>query len=220
MKAVAYYRVSTQKQGHSGLGLEAQQRAVEAFCQQRGYTLLDSYTEIESGKLNKRPQLEEAMRRAVLTNSMLLVAKLDRLSRNVAFLATLMEGHVKFIAVDMPDANALTLHVLAAVAQAERKSISERTKAALAAAKARGTKLGNPNGAAAFRRAGSKNRSGPEARRAQSQAYAERLRSLLTPMRGMKLQDIADALNSAEVATPKGGRWYASSVRNVLQRLS
>src|SRR6202162_2274169 len=142
---VAYYHVSTDRQGRSGLGLEAQRTAVEALLKRSPGTLRAEFTEVQSGKDDDRPQLREALKLCRLTNSTLLIAKLDRLSRNVAFLATLQQSGTKFVACDLPEANELVVHILAAVAQAERKAISERTKAALARAKARGLRLGNPN---------------------------------------------------------------------------
>lgn len=153
-RVVAYYRVSTEAQGRSGLGLEAQQQAVTALCQQRGWAILAEFTEVESGKRDDRPQLLAALKRAKVTGARLVIAKLDRLSRNVAFLAALQDSGAGFTAADMPEADEFTVHILAAVAQRERKLTSDRTKAALAAAKGRGVKLGNPNGAAAIRRAG------------------------------------------------------------------
>src|SRR5690606_23983276 len=133
MKAVAYYRVSTAAQGRSGLGLEAQRKAVSDLCRSRGWELIAEYTEIESGRRNDRPELSEALRRARLTGATLVVAKLDRLSRSVAFLSALQESGASFVAADMPEANELTVHILAAVAQAERKAISKRTREALEA---------------------------------------------------------------------------------------
>ncbi len=125
MKAVAYYRVSTAAQGRSGLGLEAQREAVESLCTSRGWEIIaPPFTEVESGKRADRPELTKALHRAKVTGSTLVVAKLDRLSRNVAFLAALQDSGVKFIAADMPEANELTVHIMAAVAQAERKAIS------------------------------------------------------------------------------------------------
>ena len=150
MRTINYYRVSTAKQGRSGLGLDAQRSAVEAFCASRGWVKLEEYKEQESGKRNDRPELAKALHHAKVSGATLVIAKLDRLSRNVAFLAQLQEAGVDFVAADMPDANELTIHIMAAMAQAERKAISKRTKEALAAAKARGTKLGNPMGAKAF----------------------------------------------------------------------
>ena len=147
---IAYNRVSTEKQGRSGLGLEAQQAAAKAFVASRGASgkLLASYTEIESGKRVDRPELAKALEHARLTDGVLLIAKLDRLSRDAHFLLGLPKAGVRFTAADMPHADNFTVGIMALVAQKERESISERTKAALAAAKARGVKLGNPKGAA------------------------------------------------------------------------
>jgi DNA invertase Pin-like site-specific DNA recombinase len=149
-RCVAYYRVSTAKQGASGLGLEAQQMAVSEYVGRQGWELVGSFTEIESGKKADRPQLLKALEHCRRYKATLVIAKLDRLARNVAFVSNLMEAGTDFVAVDFPHANRLTIHILAAVAEHEREAISARTKAALAAAKARGVKLGNPNGAAAL----------------------------------------------------------------------
>ena len=139
---VAYYRVSTEKQGRSGLGLEAQQEAVRTHLNGGNWHLAAEVVEIESGKRNDRPKLAEALRLCRLHGATLIIAKLDRLARNVAFISNLMESGVEFTAVDFPQANRLTVHILAAVAEHEREMISKRTKDALAAAKARGVKLG------------------------------------------------------------------------------
>src|SRR5829696_7670224 len=146
----AYLRVSTARQGQSGLGLEAQRHSVAEHVNGHG-VLLAEYVEIESGRRSDRPQLAAALAHAKATGATLIVAKLDRLARNVAFISALMESGVDFVAADMPMANRLTVHVLAAVAEHEAAMISARTKAALQAAKARGQKLGNPNGARALR---------------------------------------------------------------------
>src|SRR6478672_8252942 len=140
---IGYLRVSTKGQGESGLGIEAQRAAVEAHAKSQGATVAAWYTEVESGKRSDRPELGKALAHARRSKATLVVAKLDRLARNVAFLSALMESKVAFLACDNPYANDLTLHILAAVAEAEVKAISARTKAALAAAKARGTKLGS-----------------------------------------------------------------------------
>src|SRR3954469_9367606 len=145
-KFVAYYRVSTAKQGASGLGLEAQQDAVRAHLNGGSWQLVAEVVEVESGKRNDRPKLAEALRLCRLHGATLIIAKLDRLARNVAFISNLMESGVEFTAVDFPQANRLTVHILAAVAEHEAKAISTRTKDALAAAKARGTKLGGNQG--------------------------------------------------------------------------
>ena len=139
---IGYFRVSTKGQGESGLGLEAQRAAVEAYAKQSGATLVMAYTEVESGKLADRPELAKALAHASRSKATLVVAKLDRLARNVEFLARVLNAGTEFVACDNPAANRLTLHILAAVAEAEAKAISERTKAALAAYKARGGKLG------------------------------------------------------------------------------
>ena len=141
---IAYYRVSTQRQGRSGLGLEAQQQAVNVFLHGHEELIIESFTEIESGRKNDRPQLAAALDACRRYKAVLVIAKLDRLARNVHFISGLMESGVEFVAVDMPEANRLTIHILAAVAEHERETISQRTKAALQAAKARGTKAGQP----------------------------------------------------------------------------
>src|ERR671916_3049559 len=145
-KFVAYYRVSTEKQGRSGLGLEAQQEAVRSYLNGGSWQLMAEVVEVESGRKNDRPRLAEALRLCRLHGAILIIAKLDRLARNVAFISNLMESGVEFTAVDFPQANRLTVHILAAVAEHEAKAISERTRAALTAAKARGKRLGGDRG--------------------------------------------------------------------------
>ncbi|QTP55666.1 recombinase family protein [Billgrantia sulfidoxydans] len=222
MKVVAYQRVSTARQGVSGLGLAAQAQAIEEYAAQRGGIVLASFTEVESGKNNDRPELEKALHLANVTGATLVIAKLDRLSRNAAFLLTLRDSGVRFIAADMPDANDLTVGVMALVAQQEREAISKRTREALKAAKARGVKLGNPNGAAALKRAGKGNSAGVEAIKADADHHALNLAPVV---RGLKTEGvtslgaIADALNSRGMLTPRGGSWHKSSVRNLLNRL-
>ena len=141
-KFIAYHRVSTDRQGSSGLGLEAQQKAVMDYLNGGDWQLLDALTEIESGKRSDRPELAKALAECRRHKATLVIAKLDRLARNVAFISGLMEAKVDFVAADMPEANKLTVHIMAAMAEHEREQISARTKAALAAAKARGAKLG------------------------------------------------------------------------------
>src|SRR4051812_19664524 len=147
---VAYIRVSTQKQGRSGLGLDAQRAAIDRFCGAEGYHIVRTFTEIETGKgadaIERRPQLKSALRQAAAYRCAIVVAKLDRLSRDVAFISALMAQRVPFVVTEIPNADPFMLHVYAAVAEAERTKISERTKAALAAAKAKGVKLGHPHG--------------------------------------------------------------------------
>lgn len=223
MKSILYFRVSTVAQGRSGLGLEAQRSAVDSFCKTRDCDVLEMYTEIESGKRNNRPELMKAMHHAKVTGATLIIAKLDRLSRNAAFLLQLQESGVRFIAADMPEACNLTVGILALVAQQEREAISARTKAALAAAKARGQVLGNPNGAAALLRASKGNLSAIEALKTAADNHAEDLRPIVEDMkvRGItSLPRLATALNEMCVRTPRGGKWHPSSVRNLLARLS
>lgn len=221
-KAVAYYRVSTASQGRSGLGLDAQRKAVADLCAARGMTLIAEYTEIESGKRNNRPELSEALRRAKLTGATLVVAKLDRLSRSVAFLSALQESGASFIAADMPEANELTVHILAAVAQAERKATSRRTKEALESAKARGTKLGNPNGAAPLRRAGKGNSAAIAARKAAIDERCAELAPEIASIRqggASSLREIAEGLNKRRIEAPRGGLWHPPAVSRLLKRL-
>src|SRR2546423_2333114 len=170
---VAYFRVSTDRQGKSGLGLEAQRKSVLDYLDGGRWSLVAEFTEIESGKHNDRPELAAALAACKKHKARLVIAKLDRLSRNLAFIAALMESGVEFVAVDNPHANKLTVHVLAAVAEHEREMISQRTKAALAAAKARGVKLGNPNGARALRGRG--NVAAVVAGKAAADAHMERV---------------------------------------------
>src|SRR3954451_12657380 len=144
-KWVAYYRVSTAKQGANGLGLDAQREAVAGHLDGGKWQLAAEFTEVESGRKNDRPELAKALATCRRTGATLVIAKLDRLARNVAFVSNLMEAGVEFVAVDFPTANRLTIHILAAVAEHEREMISARTKAALAAAKARAVKLGHDN---------------------------------------------------------------------------
>jgi DNA invertase Pin-like site-specific DNA recombinase len=222
MRVITYFRVSTASQGRSGLGLEAQRKAVETFCQHRGCEVLAEYCEVESGKRNDRTELTKALHRAEATGATLVVAKMDRLSRNVAFLAALQDSGARFIAADMPEANELTIHILAAVAQAERKAISTRTREALAAAKARGVTLGNPNGAAALLRAGKGNKAAVGA----VQGLADRRAKVLaSEVHALKLEglrsyrELAAGLNARKSVTPRGGKWHPTSVRNLMVRL-
>jgi DNA invertase Pin-like site-specific DNA recombinase len=222
-KAVAYYRVSTAGQGRSGLGLEAQQATVEALCSDNGWAIIaPPFIEVESGKRNDRPELAKAIERCKVTGAKLVIAKLDRLSRNAAFLMGLRDSGVDFVAADMPNANTLTVGIMALVAQDEAERISQRTKDALKAAKARGTKLGNPNGAAALLRSGKGNAAGVAAIQDRAKIHAERLRPMVDQLRkdGVRsMGGIAKALNSEGVLTPRGATWHPSSVRNLLARL-
>ena len=206
---VAYYRVSTERQGQSGLGLDAQRSAVAAYAAGRNF--LGEFGEVESGRKDNRPQLVAALALCRQQRAMLVIAKLDRLARSVAFISNLMESGIEFVAVNMPQANRLTLHILAAVAEHEREMISQRTRAALAAAKARGTRLGNPQ---------------PNMAKASAAAAAcaAEFRAGIYPTvshlrsAGFSLRDIATKLNTQKVKSMRGGLWYAASVREVLIR--
>lgn len=224
MRLIAYYRVSTARQGASGLGLDAQVAACERYAAGKGATIAASFREVESGKRDdNRPQLIRAMREAHLTGATLLVAKLDRLSRDAAFLLQLQRDGVRFVVADLPEANELTVGIMALVAKQEREAISARTKAALQAAKARGQKLGNPNGAAALRRAGKGNEASAAKRQATADTRAERLRPVLAELEAegaTSLPKMADALNARGVLSPRGGQWYPASVAALRRRLA
>jgi DNA invertase Pin-like site-specific DNA recombinase len=220
---IAYERVSTARQGASGLGLEAQRFSINSFAKSRGAEVLARFTEVESGKTPDRPELNKAIQLARLTGATLVIAKLDRLSRNAAFLLTLRDSGVQFMACDMPEANELTIGIMALVAQAEREAISRRTTEALAAAKARGMRLGNPNGAEALRRAGK----GAVALRQVVSANAERFAAELAPVVAsvradgyVSLRAVAAELNRRGMRTRRGGQWHVSNVRNLIGRLS
>ncbi len=220
-KFVTYVRVSTDKQGRSGLGLEAQRRAIDDYLASVGGKQVAEFKEVESGKHDDRPKLAEALHTAKMTGSKLLIAKLDRLSRNVGFIARLQESHVKFVCADMPEANELTVHLFAAIAQHERKLISERTRTALQAAKRRGKKLGNPNGARALQGLG--NDPAIAVVRARAQNFAREVAPIIDDIRTLSgattLKGIARELNERGILTARRGRWYPTTVRNLLARL-
>lgn len=220
---IGYIRVSTKGQGESGLGLDAQRAALEGFVRQSKGTLLMVYTEVESGKRADRPELAKAVAHAKRSKATLCVAKLDRLSRNVEFLARVMNSGCEFAAADMPSANRFMLHVMAAVAEHEAKAISERTKAALAAYKARGGKLGAElpqcrNLDDEARRNGAR-RAGEVVARAADEAYADLVPSMVA-MRGegLTLAGIAGRLTADGHTTRRGRPWNAVQVARVLER--
>ena len=218
---VAYYRVSTDKQGKSGLGLEAQEAAVMGHLNGGAWTLVDRYVEVESGRHNDRPELAKALAACRRTKATLVIAKLDRLARNVAFVSGLMEAGVDFMAVDFPTANRLTIHILAAVAEHEAAMISARTKAALAAAKARGVVLGNSANLTDEGRARGAV-AGGSAHAGKADAHADDLRPVIADINAAgitSLSGIARALNERSISTPRGGKWQATQVRNLLARL-
>ncbi len=211
---VAYYRVSTKQQGQSGLGLAAQQAAVLEHVRLTGSTLLAAYTEIESGRKVQRPQLTAALAHCRAGSGILVIAKLDRLARNVAFLSTLMDGDVEFRALDLPGASRFHLHIMAAVAEQEALAISQRTKAALQAAKARGVVLGHPANLTDAAR-----RKGVEARHVAAQTRNQLVLPLIKAWRKSHwtFARIAAELERLEVTLPHGGiHWQTSQVRRVL----
>ncbi len=219
-KFVAYYRVSTARQGRSGLGLDAQREAVAGYLGGNGWELAAEHVEVESGKRNDRPELARALAACRLHGATLVIAKLDRLARNVAFTANLMDSGVDFVCCDFPTANRLTIHILAAVAEHEREMISQRTKAALAAAKARGVKLGNPDHLTDEARA--KGRAAAiKARAVRADAFAQDVGPAIQEIcaGGAGLRATARALNDRGVPTPAGGCWSAVQVKRVLRRL-
>lgn len=217
---VAYYRVSTQRQGESGLGLEAQRKAVlDYLAQQRG-RLVAEITEVESGKRSDRPRLAEALTACRIHNAVLVIAKLDQLARNAAFLLSLRDAGVEFVAVDMPNANRLTVGIMALVAEDEAERISARTKAALAAAKARGTKLGTP-GNLSNRLTGSKR--GNERKVACADQRCREMLPIINAIRAdghTSLRAIAAELNVRSISTARGGEWSAMQVKRLLDRSS
>ncbi|MDB5243574.1 MAG: DNA-invertase hin [Spirosoma sp.] len=218
MHFVSYLRVSTDRQGKSGLGLEAQRKAVADHVAGKGQIAAE-YVEIESGTKNERPQLARALAEAKRIGAVLLIAKLDRLARNVAFIANLLEAGVEIAAADMPEANRFLLHVMAAVAEHEAKAISDRTRAALAAAKARGAILGwaIPERKDEQRQASCK---GAATNAQNADRHAANVMPIIRQIAagGASLRQIADQLNKRNIKTARGGLWYAATVRNVMAR--
>lgn len=220
---VAYYRVATARQGRSRRGLEAQRQAVSVCLGEGGGTLRREFVEVESVKGGDRPQLERALRLCRQTGATLVIARLDRLSRDARFLLGLETAGVEFVAADMPGANRMTVGIMALVAEQEREAISRRTREALAAAKKRGVKLGNPNGARALLRAGKGNKAAIRALKLKADRHASALLPEIEELRAKgvtSLQGLAAALNERGMQTPRGARWHASSVRNLLARLA
>lgn len=214
---VAYLRVSTARQGATGLGIEAQREAVRRYLGDAN-GLLAEYVEVETGKgadaLSRRPQLRDAMNRCRREGAVLLIAKLDRLSRNLRFITELMESKVRFVACDCPEATELTLHILGAFAEHEAKRIGERTREALARAKARGVRLG---------RCGWENLTkGIAQRQAAAAVFAERLRGQVEGfrLRGLTQRQMVAELNGLGIRAPKGGNWSLPQLQRVVRRLS
>ena len=214
---IAYYRVSTQAQGRSGLGLDGQRQAVRAYLNGGQWSMVAEFTEVESGKNNARPQLAKAMELARLTGATLCIAKLDRLSRDAHFLLGLEKAGVDFIAADMPNANRLTVRLMAVIAQEEREMIAARTKAALSQAKARGVVLGGFKGGPKVDSA-----LGTQALVAQADAFASSVGPVVLELRqsGVSLNGIAKDLALRGIRTARGGQWTATAVSNLLGRLA
>jgi DNA invertase Pin-like site-specific DNA recombinase len=220
-KFIAYYRVSTKMQGESGLGLDGQKADVMRFLNGGRWQLVQEVVEIESGKRNDRPKLAEALRLCRIYNAKLLIAKLDRLARNVHFISGLMESGVKFVAVDMPEATDMTIHILASVAQGEAKAISDRTRTALAAARERGTQLGGlRSNSAAIHALGN-----AHSVKVRQERAVKRAHDLIPAIEQAKadgavtLRDIAAFLNEKGIPTPREtGQWSAVQVSRILTR--
>lgn len=215
---ISYLRVSTAKQGASGLGVEAQRKAVADYLNGGRWSLIAEVVEVESGKRSDRPKLAEALRLCRLHGATLVIAKLDRLSRDAAFLLNLQAAGVRFVAADMPEANELVVGIMAVVAQAERKMISARTKAALQAAKARGVQLGGDRGVVPTRESQDK---GGAAMKAKADSRAVDLEPIIAEIKAAgatSLREIAAALNARSIPTARGGSWSAVQVQRVLAR--
>src|SRR5689334_15226291 len=213
-KFVAYYRVSTDRQGRSGLGIEAQKAAVAAFLNGGRWKLIAEFVEVESGKRSDRPELAKALHLSRVHNAVLVIAKLDRLARDAHFLLGLEKAGIEFVAADMPSANRLTVGIMAMVAEEERRMISARTKAALAAAKARGVKLGGarPGGIKDAERGRALGR---KARQEKAASRAADLRPIIEAIRAegaTSLRSIAAQLNARGIKPARGAEWQANTV--------
>ena len=219
MKYVAYYRVSTQKQGKSGLGRDAQEKMVNDFVKANGGEIVGVYEEVESGKNDNRPKLAEAMKHAALVGGRILVGKLDRLSRDLNFITNLQKNRVDFVVSDMPHCDSFTIHIYGALAQREREMISSRTKQGLAAAKARGVKLGTNNlNMDTVQEASAK---GVQVRQQNADDFAARVRPTIEALtaKGMSLRAVAAELEALGAKTARGGsKWTAMAVRNAMKR--
>lgn len=213
---ISYFRVSTARQGRSGLGIEAQRQAVAAYL--TGRKPLAEFLEVESGRKSDRPMLAQALAACRVHRAVLVIAKLDRLARNVSFVSALMEAGVEFVACDFPQANRLTIHILAAVAENETRLISERTRAALAAAKARGRTLGGFRGRAGTCTDLEKARASRTAKAKQRAIDLAPTIEQLQSEGAHSLRAIAAGLNSRRIAAARGGLWSAAQVRSVLKR--
>ena len=215
-KAVAYYRVSSQKQGVSGLGLEAQKSSVEAYARATGHEIVETYTEVETGT-SKRDRIEiyKAITTAKEQGAVLLIGKLDRLARSVAFISNLMDSGVDFVAVDMPDANRLTVHIMSALAEHEARLISVRTKDALTQVKARGKRLGSPENLTQDAR-----EQGAKANQEKAEEFYRKVAPYIHTLKeqGLSYRKIAKRLNDEGHRTRRGKQWAVSQVQNVMQK--
>lgn len=213
MKFVSYYRVSTQRQGIDGHGIQAQRDAVKRYLGSLDCELLGTFEEVESGANNQRPQLAAAIKLAKSKKAVLVIAKLDRLSRNASFLLQLQDSSVDFIACDMPNADRLSIGIIALLAQRERELISERTKAGLAVAKSRGARLGNPKPAPSLIRAS-------KAIQERKGLFVIQIRKIIEEIQSAgvsSLSKIADCLNKRGEKTRRGGLWTATAVKRALE---
>jgi DNA invertase Pin-like site-specific DNA recombinase len=213
-RLVAYYRVSTDKQGRSGLGLDAQRTAISEYVAGCDATITAEFVEIESGGRSDRPELAAALRLCKKANATLVIGKLDRLARSVAFIAGLMEAGVEFVACDMPHANKLTIHIMAAMAEYEREVIGQRTRAALAVARARGVKLGCQDGKKL-------SHLGVRAIQAKADTRAANAQAIIAQLQHSGLNTykaLATALNARGIITPRGCLWHPETVRRTMMR--
>lgn len=230
-KLIGYIRVSTDEQGTAGNGLEAQTAAISKYAADNGYTVVEIVREVASGKLGleDRPVLCAAVKKCLKVGAVLVVSKLDRLSREVAFISALMKTSLKFIVTQFPDADTMMLHMYAAIGEQERKMIGQRTRDALAMLIAKGIKLGNPHKEDFVAEDGqvklgviSASKLGQAANAAKADAFAEKMRPAVERMRkdGMSYQAIADEFNTHGTKTARGGVWAAMTVRNLCQRFA
>ena len=215
-KAVAYYRVSSQKQGVSGLGLEAQKSSVEAYAKATGHEIVETFTEVETGTSKRdRVEIYKAIATAKEQGAVLLIGKLDRLARSVSFISNLMDSGVDFVAVDMPDANRLTVHIMSALAEHEARLISVRTKDALTQVKARGKRLGSPENPTQDAR-----EQGAKANQEKAEEFYRKVAPYIHTLKeqGLSYRKIAKRLNDEGHRTRQGKQWAVSQVQNVIQK--
>jgi DNA invertase Pin-like site-specific DNA recombinase len=222
VNAVSYLRVSTPRQADHGAGLELQQATVAALCRYRGWEIIAEFQDVAGGKSDDRPGLHAALHRARVTGATLVVASLDRLSRDVVFVTRLMASPVKFVPADYPEAGKAVLQIMAVMAENQRALISARTREALKLAKERGQKLGNPNGAAALRRANKGNAASIAANKAKLTAYLADIKPVLVDLwrEGHRTgRAVANELNARNIPARRGGKWHPSSTVALLNRV-